>query len=157
MAQEHPQQAVRAMVVLLTAACLLVQLVPVAPPRLLPADGMADTAARYGQSVYSTASGLHPNQFSAMPSIHVGWALLAAVVVVQVSGSRWRWLACVYPALTTLAVVVTANHFWLDAIVAAALLGLVLVVLSLRPAYRMSLPRRAAGQVLRPEAAEDSP
>jgi hypothetical protein len=48
--------------------------------------------------------------------------------VVQVSGSRWRWLALGYPALTLLAVVVTANHFWLDGIVAALLLALALVV-----------------------------
>ena len=41
--------------------------------------------------------------------------------------SRWRWLALLYPVATTLAVVVTANHFWLDGIVAAAILALVLL------------------------------
>jgi hypothetical protein len=135
---------VRAMVVLLTAACLVVQLAPVAPPRLLPGDGMVDTAARYGQSVYSTTAGLHPDQLSAMPSIHVGWALLVAVVVVQVSRRRWRWLALLYPALTTLVVVVTANHFWLDGIVAALLLAAVLLVQS---AARAAFPalRAVAG------------
>jgi len=57
----------------------------------------------------------------------VGWALLVALVVVQVSRSRWRWLAFGYPVLTVLAVIVTANHFWLDGIAAAALLGLALL------------------------------
>jgi hypothetical protein len=45
-----------------------------------------------------------------------------------VSRSRWRWLAFSYPVLTLLAVVVTANHFWLDGIAAAALLAIALVV-----------------------------
>jgi membrane protein implicated in regulation of membrane protease activity len=45
-----------------------------------------------------------------------------------VSRSRWRWLAAADPVLTLLVVVVTANHFWLDGIVAALLVALVLVV-----------------------------
>ena len=49
---------VRATVAVLTAACLLVQLIPVAPPRMLPTDGMIDTGMRYGQSVYGSVAGL---------------------------------------------------------------------------------------------------
>src|ERR1700722_9492075 len=119
---------VRTTVVLFTGFSLLVQLIPVAPPRLLPGDGMIDTAARYGQSVYGSDAGFNPDQLSAMPSVHIGWALLIAVVVVHVSRSRWRWLALGYPVLTTLAVVVTANHYWLDGLAAAALLALALLV-----------------------------
>jgi hypothetical protein len=59
-----------------------------------------------------------------MPSLHVGWAVLIAVAVIHVSTSRRRWWILLHPALTALAVVVTANHFWLDGIVAAGLLGL---------------------------------
>jgi hypothetical protein len=51
-----------------------------------------------------------------------------ALVVAQVSRSRWRWLAFGYPVLTVLAVIVTANHFWLDGIAAAVLLAVALVV-----------------------------
>jgi hypothetical protein len=61
--------------------------------------------------------------------------------VVQVSRSRWRWLALAYPGLTVLAVTVTANHYWLDGIVAALLLGLVLLV---QRAARGALGRVAA-------------
>jgi hypothetical protein len=57
----------------------------------------------------------------------VGWALIVALAVITVSRSRWRWLAAGYPLLTLLAVVVTANHFWLDGIVAAALVAMILV------------------------------
>jgi hypothetical protein len=46
--------------------------------------------------------------------------------VITVSRSRWRWLAAGYPLLTLLVVVVTANHFWLDGIVAAALVAMIL-------------------------------
>jgi hypothetical protein len=119
---------VRTTLVLFTAGALLIQFIPVAPPRMLPADGMVDTAARYGQSVYGSVAGFNADQLSAMPSVHVGWALLVAVVVIQVSRSHWRWLALAYPAVTLLAVVVTANHFWLDCIAAALLLALALVV-----------------------------
>jgi len=114
--------------VLFTAAALLVQFIPVAPPRMLPGDGMIDTAVRYGQSVYGSVAGFNADQLSAMPSVHVGWALLAALVIIEVSRSRWRWLALAYPLLTMLAVVVTANHYWLDGIAAALLLALALVV-----------------------------
>jgi hypothetical protein len=118
---------VRTTVVLFTAGALLIQLIPVAPPRLLPGDGMIDTALHYGQSVYGPNTGIDADELSAMPSVHVGWALLVAVVVVTTARSRWRWLALAYPALTALAVTVTANHFWLDGIAAAALLALVLI------------------------------
>ena len=133
---------VRITLVLFTAGALLVQLLPVAPPRMLPGDGMVDTAARYGQSVYGSVAGFNADQLSAMPSVHVGWALLVALVVVQVSGSRWRWLALGYPVLTLLAVVVTANHFWLDGIAAAALLALALLLQRAGRAVRRQLSSR---------------
>jgi hypothetical protein len=140
---------VRTTLVLFTASCLLVQLIPVAPPRMLSGDGMVDTAVRYGQSVYGSVAGFNADQLSAMPSVHVGWALLVALVVVQVSKSRWRWLALAYPALTVLAVTVTANHYWLDGIVAALLLGLVLLV--------QRAGRLALGQVKGRRAAAGGP
>lgn len=148
--KQYPQ--VRTTLVLFTAGALLIQLVPVAPPRMLPGDNMIDTAVQYGQSVYGSVAGFNADQLSAMPSVHVGWALLVALVVVQLSRSRWRWLALGYPVLTLLAVVVTANHFWLDGIAAAALLALALAVQRagritqhrLRAWYRARAARRQA-------------
>jgi PAP2 superfamily len=116
----------RTALVAVTGLCLVVQLVPVAPPRMLPATGLVDTGVLYHQSVYANVAGFDPDQLSAMPSVHVGWAILVAVVIITATASRWRWLVLLYPAMTSLAVVVTANHFWLDGIVAAAILALVL-------------------------------
>jgi hypothetical protein len=119
---------VRTTVALFTGISLLIQLIPVAPPRLLPLTGMVDTAVQYGQSVYAWNGGFDADEFSAMPSVHIGWAVIVAIAVITVSRRRWRWLAAAYPMVTLLVVVVTANHFWLDGIVAALLVVLVLVV-----------------------------
>ena len=135
--------AFRTSLVAFTGASLLIQLIPVAPPRLLPATGMVDTAVRYGQSVYSAAGGFDADQLSAMPSVHIGWAILAAVGVIGAIRSPWRWLALAYPGLTTLAVVVTANHYWADGIVAAVLLA---AVLGVQAAIRRAAAARAAAQ-----------
>ena len=124
--RQYPR--VRTTLVLFTAAALLIQFIPVAPPRMLAQDGMVDTALRYGQSVYGSVAGFNADQLSAMPSVHVGWSLLAALVIVEVSRSHWRWLALAYPVLTLLAVVVTANHYWLDGVAAALLLALALII-----------------------------
>ena len=82
----------------------------------------------YGPSAYSGDAATVSNQFAAMPSLHVGWALLIAVVVIRTANSRWRWATIAHPVLTTLVVVITANHYWLDAVVAAVLLGLVMLI-----------------------------
>lgn len=115
----------RTAVAAFTAVSLAIQLIPVAPPRMLASAGMTDTGVLYHQSVYSSAAGFNPDQLSAMPSVHVGWAILVAMAVITTLRSRWRWLAVLYPAMTTLAVIVTANHFWLDGIVAAAIVAAV--------------------------------
>ncbi|HZQ57368.1 MAG TPA: phosphatase PAP2 family protein [Acidimicrobiales bacterium] len=126
----HPTQYAkwRNVGAVLTGACLLIQMVPVAPPRLIPQLGFVDTALRYGQSVYGTGGIKIAPQLAAMPSVHVGWAVFIAVAVILVSPSRWRWLVLAHPALTALAVVATANHWWLDGIVAGALLPIAMGV-----------------------------
>jgi membrane-associated phospholipid phosphatase len=111
---------VRSVLALTTLCCLLVQLIPVAPPRMLP--GIVDTALLYGQSVYS--NGLAVDQLSAMPSVHVAWAVFIGYYAWRVSPSRWRYLGWAHAAITVFVVVATGNHWWLDGIVAALLLAL---------------------------------
>jgi hypothetical protein len=121
--------SVRTTMALTTLVCLLIQLIPVAPPRLLP--GFVDTAREYGQSVYDL--GLAPDQLSAMPSVHVAWAVLVAWAFIAYGGSRWRWLAIAHPVVTVFVITATANHWWLDGIVAIVVLVLCRVVqLSIR-------------------------
>jgi hypothetical protein len=109
---------VRATMAWATLICLLVQLIPVAPPRMLP--GFVDTAALYNQSVYQ--GGLAVDQLSAMPSVHVAWAVVVGWYAVKISTSRFRWLAAGHTAMTVFCVVATANHWWLDGIVATVIL-----------------------------------
>jgi hypothetical protein len=115
----------RNVIAVFTGAALLIQLIAVAPPRLLPQFGFVDTAARYHESAYSHLGQGLTGQLSSMPSIHVGWAVAIAMAVITTSTSRWRWLVVAQPVLTVYAVVATANHFWLDCIAAAALVLLV--------------------------------
>lgn len=114
---------VRNTIAAFTAMSLLIQMVAVAPPRLIGGTGMIDTAAAYGQSVYAVIGSGIADEYAAMPSIHVGWAVLISIAVVACSTSRWRWFGLLHGLLTVFVVVATANHYWLDAIAACALLA----------------------------------
>ena len=142
--------AVRNAVAASTAICLLISLIPVAPPRMLTSLGFVDLAARYGQSVYvALGSTAGADQLSAMPSVHVAWAVLVAWAVVTRGRSRWRWLILLHPAVTVFVVVATGNHFWADGIVAASVVALVLAaqaLVSRRTAAHRSLPAPALTQ-----------
>src|SRR5260370_12318335 len=130
---------IRIILVGLTAACLLIQLVPVARARMLTGVGLVDTAQVYGQSVYALG-GAMADQLSAMPSVHVGWAMLVACGTWRATVSRGRWLAVAHAVMTWIVVVATANHFWLDGIVAAVLLVLAALVVAAARALRSALP-----------------
>ncbi|GAA1564042.1 phosphatase PAP2 family protein [Kribbella hippodromi] len=133
----YPQ--VRWTMVSLTALATVGHIVfPLAPPRMLP--GFVDTGLLYDQSVYGPDSSGGPvNQFAAMPSLHVGWAALIALSMILITRSRWRWLWLLHPLITFGVVVVTANHYWLDGIVALLLLAASLPFL-LRPGLRAYRP-----------------
>ncbi|MEE9414528.1 MAG: phosphatase PAP2 family protein [Acidimicrobiales bacterium] len=105
-----------------TAASLLIQLIAVAPPRFVESFGVIDTPELYGQSVYSALGYRTAGQLQAMPSIHVGWAILVGWYGWRASRSGWRWLAIAHAVATMLVVVVTGNHYWLDGIVAGAII-----------------------------------
>jgi hypothetical protein len=118
---------VRNVVALTTLWCLAIQLIPVAPPRLVPDLHIADTPALYGQTVYPAFGKSGPAQLSAMPSVHVAWATIIGVTIVVAWKSRWRWIGLLHPIVTMIVVVVTGNHFWLDGIVGALVAGLALL------------------------------
>jgi hypothetical protein len=119
---------IRYLFVSVTATALMIHLAyPLAPPRML--DGYVDTISRYGPAIYQQ-SGVESvaNQFAAMPSLHFGWAVLVAYGVVRALHTRWRWLVVLHPAITLAAIVLTANHYWLDALVAGGLIALAMAV-----------------------------
>jgi len=132
-------------VAIVTGACLAIQLVPVAPPRMLDGLGLVDTPLLYHQSVYDALGRGLAYQLSAMPSVHVAWAVMIAMVVITASSSRWRWLVLLDPILTVLAVVVTGNHFWLDGIVAVALIPMAAMALTAASALRSGLRPSGSG------------
>jgi hypothetical protein len=134
----------RRLIITMTGLALVIHTaMPLAPPRMMSRLGFVDTMATIGPSAYEGSAATIANQFAAMPSLHVGWALLLSVVVIRTTTTRWRWLTLAHPAVTTLVVVVTANHYWLDALVAAALLALTLAM-NPRPTAQTSLDAEVA-------------
>ncbi len=107
---------------------------PLAPPRLaLP--GITDTLAVHhilGSVETHSASSL-VNDFAAMPSLHVGWALWCAAAVAGTAATRWRHLAWLYPLCTTLVVLGTGNHYLLDAVGGLAVIAVGLALTADRP------------------------
>jgi hypothetical protein len=93
---------------------------PTAPPRFLPEWGFTDTVAQaVGEAAESSADALY-NPFAAVPSMHVAFALMIGIpgfILVRNRALKAFWL--VYPAIVTFVVMVTANHFWMDAALGA--------------------------------------
>ena len=125
--------AKRALLLATGVALVFHVLVPVTPPRLLGSLGMVDTGHAGGMSIYQApVLGSMSNEYAAMPSLHVGWALLLAVVLVAACRTRWRWLWFLHPLATLFVVVSTANHYWLDGLAGAALVLAALAATRLR-------------------------
>jgi hypothetical protein len=147
--------SVRMTVVLLTAGCFVLHtLVTVAPPRLLPGGGFADTAAEYGQSVYGQTTLNVADQLSAFPSVHVGWAALVAWWMWRASPWRWGWVGVAHLAVTSFVVVATANHYWLDGLAAIGILAVALVLQATVPLLVPATGARGAGSDGPPEPTE---
>lgn len=110
---------------LLAAAMGLIiyALYPVAPPRYLP--GFIDTLKISGIDLDGSTIVLFYNPYAAMPSLHVGWSLIAGVAVAR---NAHAWLlkiaGALFPVAMAITVLITGNHFLLD-IMAGVLVALV--------------------------------
>ncbi|MGW2939756.1 phosphatase PAP2 family protein [Streptomyces sp. NPDC001156] len=94
---------------------------PVAPPRLA-ALGMTDTVTEQSHAYRVLQPPAFTNQYAAMPSLHVGWNLLMTLAIL--AATRTVWLRVLAVALTMsmdATVVLTANHYVLDAFAGAVL------------------------------------
>ena len=100
-------------------------LYPTAPPRFLPEWGFSDSVADFtGVAADSTSANLLFNPFAAVPSMHVAFSLMLAVPMIRMARRTWpKVLWGVYPAFVTFAVVATANHWWMDALLGALVAG----------------------------------
>jgi len=118
----HPRVYRGARTVLFTTSVIALvgfYLYPLAPPRLLPQFGYIDTLKVFHTwgSLADPKVAAHSNQFAAMPSLHIGWALWCGVAMMACASRAWvRLLGVLYPLATSLVIVGTANHFIIDAV-----------------------------------------
>ncbi|MFL6239435.1 MAG: phosphatase PAP2 family protein [Actinomycetes bacterium] len=112
-------------------------LAPVAPPRMLgDADGFVDTMARFAMYGWWSHDASAPrglggltNEYAAMPSLHVGWALWCGWQVASYAKHRWVRIAGVlYPITTIFAVMGTGNHYFLDVVGGVAVMLVAVLV-----------------------------
>ncbi len=109
-------------------------LFPTAPPRMFPERGFVDTVNAFsGVNHDSGLAKIFINPFAAVPSMHCAFALMIGGTGVMVS-RRWytRAFWAAWPLLVAWVVIVTANHFWTDAV-----LGWTVAATSLLVAHRL--------------------
>jgi hypothetical protein len=149
--RSHPARyrtARSALVITNLFALLGFWLFPLAPPRMLA--GYVDTVVRdhvwgsWASSGVDAAS----NQYAAMPSMHIGWSLWCGLVIVVLARRRWvRVLGALYPAVTLLVIIGTANHYVVDAVGGAAALAVACVLVRLLYG-RPTIPALAPGSAV---------
>ncbi len=112
---------------------------PTAPPRMLVDEGFTDTLATFTSVEQdSNAVSLLVNKYAAVPSMHIGFSsMIAGSAVMLVRNPVGRVLWSLYPAVVFGVIVVTANHFWLDAFA-----GLLVAIASALIASRVLAPVR---------------
>jgi len=121
---------------------------PLAPPRLFPCGAdvpvlgpegglvrpacFVDTLDKFGGlwSYKTAAAKAIANQYAAMPSLHFGWSVWCGIILWRFAAHRGtKYCGLAYPALTLFAIVVTANHYFLDAVGGAVILLSALAIL----------------------------
>lgn len=135
----HPRIYRGARTVLFTTSLIALAgfyLYPLAPPRLLPQYGYIDTILKFHTwgSLADPKIAEHSNQFAAMPSLHIGWALWCGVSIFFCAKRTWvRVAGLLYPIWTLFVIVGTANHFIIDAVA-----GLVVFLAGVAVQYLLS-------------------
>ena len=139
---------------------------PLMPPRLLsncdsrfgacePGHDYVDTLVEPG-GLWSFESGTMEtisNQYAAMPSLHIGWAAWCTIALFPVLRRRWaRVTIAAYPFLTLFSIIVTANHYWLDAVG-----GLLALAIGIKVAPRLTRSLPGPAGTLNSDAARRPP
>lgn len=105
---------------------------PLLPPRLLgPPYQFVDTLKTIGGLWNFSNEDVSDvsNLYAAMPSLHTAWSMWCALAVMPVVRPRWlRPVVLIYPLATVFCIVITANHYFLDALGGLVVLGIAYLV-----------------------------
>ncbi len=113
---------------------------PTAPPRLIPGLGIDDTVGLSRGHDVGSFAGIRFDPYAAMPSMHVGWGVLIAVIGVRAVRNAWlRGLFVVHPLLMAVTVTATGNHYFADSIAGAAIAFAALGVVAAAPTIQRFL------------------
>jgi hypothetical protein len=133
-------------------ACVGYAVFPTAPPRFFPEWGFFDAVSDFtGVPQDSVTISKLFNPYAAVPSMHVGFALMVSIPLARLV--RWRALKvfwAIYPLIVVFVIVVTANHFIADAVLGACAAGIGALaarqMARLRPdVWRFQPPPRSGG------------
>ena len=109
---------------------------PLAPPRFMPEYGFFDTLKIYGPNYFKEGGMVTANQFAAMPSMHIGWTRVGALMLAAAIPYGWIGpiLAILHVSIMTITVMATGNHYLLDAIGGWMIVGAAFLVARRLPA-----------------------
>ena len=94
---------------------------PMAPPRFLPQFGFIDTITIYDEVYHALQNPAFVNQYAAMPSLHLGWNLLVGLAIFETTKVWWaKAFGLLLPIPMLIAIILTGNHFVLDAVAGVA-------------------------------------
>ena len=113
-------------------ALVIYEVYPLAPPRMLPTLGFVDTINRFGPDEYHTASNtLFYNPYAAMPSLHIALPTVVCFGLVRHGNVLRKILVFGYLGLMFTAIVVTGNHYYIDALGAVGAVCLAFITYNL--------------------------
>jgi hypothetical protein len=133
MRREHYVQLRTALFVSVAFAAVVYALLPMAPPRLVPGIGIADTVGLAAGHDTGSFGGIVPfNPYAAMPSMHVGWSLLVGIFGFRaLRGNQLRWIFVLHPVVMAVTVSATGNHYFLDSAAGVAVVLMALLAIRL--------------------------
>jgi len=122
----------RAFFISMAIATPMYLIYPLAPPRFMDPHGwpFIDTLAVYGPNYFSDSGLVTANRFAAMPSMHVGWTTFFAICIMLGVPNRKFGAAIVvfFATLITFTVMITGNHYWLDALGGWAVITVAIII-----------------------------
>jgi len=105
---------------------------PTAPPRLLPDQlglGFVDTVFDQYNTGRPWTPGAFVNEYAAMPSLHFGWNMLVGLSVWLATRNIFiRGFALIMPIAMFTDIILTANHYLIDPLVAVPVIAAALLI-----------------------------